>query len=243
MKFLSFLALIGLLGTACQKNGAAPQEPEDPDWLKLTVPTNWGPDQAYSVAGSLDNTLLVAASTTIYATSDQGKTWRVARVVHTEVGLLTRNDTIFALVSSGFIQNNLNERVAGNADLFTTDLGKTWAYTQTLPRGYDRYSRVLKPLGRAAAAGRTYRTQENNVSLSADSFRRTATDLTRVATTGQTTLRLPARHYLNDLHLDARNRLYVAASGMYFDESTGQKVENKTTRQRAIVYVSRRPLP
>lgn len=243
MKSLYILALIGLLGTACQKDEATPQPPADPDWLQLTVPTDWGPDQAYSVAGDLDNTLLVAASTSIYATSDQGKTWRVARVVHTGAGLLTRNDTIFALIGSGFINNDLNKRVAGNADLYTTDLGKTWAYTQLLPRGLARYSHVLKPLGRVATATRSYQTTENNILLSPNSFRRAATDLMRVDATGQTVLRLPARHYLNDLHLDAKNRLYVAASGMYFDAKTNQAVENETTRQRAVVYVSRRPLP
>ena len=238
-----FLLLSGLLlATACQKkDSVAPTETPDSDWIKLEVPTNWGGDEAYSVAGDLDKTLLVATNTQLNATSDGGKTWRVLKVFNRPLyGLLLRHDTLFALES---MVTRQGERVALVADQFSTDFGQTWAY----PTGnaeYYRFRAISQPFGRVEAAGVTYRTRPNTAPIPNSSSEYViASDLLRTTAGGLTApLRLPARHYLNSLHLDGQNRLYVAASGLRFDESTSTTASAKSGKS-AVVYVSRRPLP
>lgn len=247
MKTYPLLLATGLLAAACQKSDPdpAPREAEDPDWIKLELPaTNYSEDigdVASAVVGDLDKTLLVSNLTQVFATSDQGKTWQALRTFNGQVGLLARHDTVFALVAYGL--NGQGEKIAGNADMFTTDFGQTWAYTGALPRGAQQYSGIVQPLGRAAAGGISYRVQENTRPLPGSTGRLVlAGDLVRTAGGAQSVLRLPARHYLNDLHLDAQNRLYVAVSGLRCDAATGEPILKKGN-QRATVYVSRKPLP
>lgn len=245
MKATFLLAALGLVLAGCQKNESAVSPAEDPDWIKLEIPTNISGDQAYSIAGNIDGTLLVTAAAQIYRSTDRGRTWQVSTNRGTIPGLLTRNDTVFALPS--FYYNGQGRMITGYADDFTTDLGKTWLPTGVVPGGYDRYIRLRKEMGQANGGGTSYRTKENAKIISQTSTttvsERLATDVLRTDATGQTKLRLPGQHYLNDLHLDAQNRLYVAASGLYFEAKTGAVVIDATTRNRAVVYVSRRPLP
>ncbi|SFQ36768.1 hypothetical protein [Hymenobacter arizonensis] len=247
MKPYVLLLATGLLAAACQKKdiGLATREAEDPDWIKLELPATIYSDDigdmASAVVGDLDKTLLVANMTQVFSTLDQGKTWQAVRNFDRQVGLLARNDTIFALVAYGL--NGQGEKIAGNADVYTTDFGKTWAYTGLLPRGYQRYSGIVRPLGQVEAGGISYRVQENTRPIPNSTSRLVlAGDLLRTAGSSQSTLRLPARHYLNNLHLDTQNRLYVAVSGLRFDAVTGDPITKKGN-QRATVYVSRKPLP
>ncbi|HEX8655962.1 MAG TPA: hypothetical protein VF690_00420 [Hymenobacter sp.] len=247
MKFYLLMVATGLLATACQKKDAdlAPREIEDPDWIRLELPATVYSDDigdiASAVVGDLDKTLLVSNMTQVFSTSDRGKTWQAQRTFSGQVGLLARNDTIFALVGYGL--NGQGERIAGNADMFTTDFGKTWTYTGTLPRGYQRYSRIVEQLGRVKAGGISYQVRENTRPIPNSISRLVlAGDLVRTAGSSQSVMRLPARHYLYDLYLDAQNRLYVAVSGLRFDPATGEPIMKKGN-QRATVYVSRKPLP
>lgn len=244
MKRSLLLLFVGLLAAACQKDDAklAPREAEDPDWIKLEIKTVFSGDEAYSMAGDIDKTLLVSTKAHIFSTSDQGKTWQeLKNFFSATYGLVSRNDTLFALTS--YNTNAQGERTATGADQFTTDFGKTWKYIATLPRGYERYRNLTQPLGQVEAAGVTYRTKENTEPIANSTSRLVvASNLLRTDATGQTTMRLPAGHYLKGLHLDAQQRLYVAASGLRFDTKTGQAI-NPTVGRPAVVYISRRPRP
>lgn len=237
------LLLLGgaLLATACQKKDPiSPTEPADPDWIKLEIPTNWGGDEAYSVVGDIDKTLLVATATQLNATSDGGKTWRVLKVFNRSMyGLLLRQDTLFALES---MVTRQGERVALVADQFSTNFGQTWMYS--INGDYYRLRAISQPFGRIEAAGITYRTHPNTTPIPNSSSQYViASDLLRTDATGQPqALRLPARHYLNNLHLDGQNRLYVTASGLRFDESASTTASAKSGKS-AVLYISRRPLP
>lgn len=241
MKNLLLLGALGLLACGCQKKDAAPTE--DPDWLKLEIPTQWERDQAFAVAGDLDRTLVVSTTIGLYSTSDQGKTWQLTRTVAQTVwGLLPRHDTLFALTSyRADLQNN--KQAAVFADYFSTNQGKTWALTAG-PYTYEQYRAIGQPFGQVSAAGIGYQVQENWVPYGTGNGRvARASDLLRIDAAGQQQqLRLPARRLLNNLSLDAQNHLYVTASSKQFDEATGEplEVEKKNT---AVVYVSRRPLP
>ena len=243
MKNVLLLLTTALLLAACQKKEAAtPIEPEDPTWIKLEIPTNFTGDEAYAIVGDIDRTLLVSTKAQVFSSSDRGRTWQESRNFHMAVhGLVMRNDTIFALTSYRY--NAQGERTeAVNADQFTTDFGKTWAYTSPLPRGYERYRILSQPYGRVTAAGITYRTKENTEPIAGSSSRLiVASDLLRTANGPETSLRLPERHYLKNLYLDGQQRLYVAASGLRFDAAG--KAINPTVGRPAVVYVSRQPLP
>ncbi|GAB3638381.1 hypothetical protein GCM10027422_39710 [Hymenobacter arcticus] len=241
MKNLFLLSALTLLAGACQKKDAAPAE--DPTWLKLEIPTTWtAGDQAFSIAGDIDHTLLVSTTEKLYLTSDHGKTWQESQHnFHGAVwGLLPRHDTIFALTN--YFTNSKGERLnATEADMYSVDFGKTWAYT-LFP--YKKSHALTQPIGQVGAAGIAYRVQPNTQPIPGSSAQLViASDLLRTDAAGrQQALRLPARHYLNNLHLDAQNRLYVAASGLSFDETTGQALE-ATQQRTALVYISRQPLP
>ena len=241
----SFLLLAaGLLAVACQKKDTniTPRETEDPDWIKLEIKTVFSSDEAYSIWGDIDKTLLVSTKAQILSTSDRGKTWQeVKNFSSATYGLLSRNDTIFAL--GNYRTDAQGQKIASYVDYFTTDLGKTWAYIGVVPRGYEKYHLLNQPFGLAEAAGITYRTQENTQPIANSTGRLVvASDLLRTDGTSQTNLRLPAGHYLNGLYLDGQQRLYVAASGLRFDTTTGQAID-PTVGRPAVVYVSRRPRP
>ena len=243
MRLQLLLGSVALLATACQHRDPTPAE--DPTWLKLEIPTKWERDQAFAVAGDLDRTLVVSTTTGLYTTTDRGQTWRLTRTVAQPAwGLLLRRDTLFALTSyRADLQNN--KLAAVNADYFTTDQGQTWAYTA--PRySYEEYRAMQQPFGQVSAAGFTYRVQDNWVPVGQGNGRvQRASDLRRTDAAGRSqTLRLPARCLLNNLSLDAQNRLYVTASARQFDEATGEP-EPVAAEQRntAVLYVSRQPLP
>ncbi|GAA4043308.1 hypothetical protein GCM10022409_31620 [Hymenobacter glaciei] len=229
---------------ACQKKDpdVTPREIEDPDWIKLEIKTISSSDEAYSIWGDIDKTLLVSTRAHIFATSDQGKTWQELKNFYGPTyGLVSRNDTLFAL--SSYRIDTPGEIMATYANYCTTDLGKTWVYTFTVPGGYEKYSNLSQPFGRVEAAGITYRTQENTQPIANSTSRLVlASDLLRTDGAGQTKMRLPAGHYLKGLYLDGKQRLYVAASGVRFDLTTGQ-ASNATVSRPAVVYVSRRPRP
>ncbi|MFC6221862.1 hypothetical protein ACFP2F_01310 [Hymenobacter artigasi] len=244
MKRPFLLLAAGLLAVACQKKDPeiTPRETEDPDWIKLEIKTVFSGDEAYSIWGDIDKTLLVSTKAHIFSTSDQGKTWQERKNFYsTTYGFVSRNDTLFAL--SNYRTDAQGEKTASYVDYFTTDLGKTWAYINILPRGYEKYHNLSQPFGRVEAAGITYRTRENTEPIANSTSRLVvASDLLRTDATGQTKMRLPAGHYLKGLYLDAQQRLYVAASGLRFDTTTGKAID-PTMGRPAVVYISRRPRP
>lgn len=248
MKKLLYCSCLLFIAAACQKKDAEvkPLEAEDADWIKLEVPSPIPTDDlAYAIAGDLDKTLLVSTKFMVYATSDRGKTWQISKNSQGPVPLLLeRNDTILAFRHASNIES-FGEGMARDIHSFTTDYGKTWFDTSRLPaQQYIRYRDTQHPAGRVQVNGAAFSVKGNtkagpNVTSSRVVV---ASDLLRTDGSGQATdVRLPARHFLQGLHLDAQNRLYVGASGQRFDEVTGDYI-NPTVGGPAVVYVSRKPV-
>jgi hypothetical protein len=242
---LSLLAL-ALVAASCHckdDDSPIPQPAEDPNWVKLTIPSEVPTDdQAYAVAGNLDKTLLVATKTTVFTTSDKGLTWHKSMNFSSPLPyLLQRHDTIFAF---HFSRGNViyGERESFEAHYFTADFGKTWRSTGSLPNA-ARYLDLVQPTGRVQASGVTYFLQGNSTAIANSTDRLLlATDLYRTSASGPMPVRLPGRHYLNNLHFDTQHRLYVAASGLVFDPVTQQAID-PTLNKQGIVYISRQPFP
>ncbi len=242
MKYKALLLTLALLAGACRKAETPPAE--DPTWLKLEIPTPRIGDQALAVTGSLDQTLLVTTTVGIYSTVDRGKTWQLRSAVGQRVwGLLPRHDTIFALI--GYRANKNDKFAATEPDYFTTDFGQTWEYTRSVLPAAKYYS-IVQPYAQVGAAGVSYRVQDNWVPdpvAGPTSEIKRASNLLRTTTAGKPQIvRLPGQHYFNNLHLDVQNRLYVTASSLRFDETTGEPQE-ETRASPAVVYISRQPLP
>ena len=244
MKHSFLLLAAGLLAVACQKKDpeVTPRETEDPDWIKLEIPTRFSGDEAYSIIGDIDKTLVVSTQAQVYSSSDRGKTWQETQYSHGAMfGFVLRNDTLFSLNS--YRVDAQGQKTATRAEFYSTNFGQTWDYFDKLPNGYYKARAFNKPYGQVAANGISYRTQENFRSMPNSSSQMViASDLLRTDGTTETKKRLPTGHYLKGLYLDGQQRLYVGASGLRFDTSTGQAIEPKVGRP-AVVYVSRRPLP
>lgn len=236
---------LALLAGACQRHSdetLAPTPVEDPDWLRLEIP---GGREARAVAGSLDQTLVVTTYTKAYYTTNRGQTWQESYDFRGSVpGLATRHDTMVALTGSATDAQNRHFATAGFT--FTTDFGRTWQHTNVVPYGtYAAFRDILQRTDLVqATSGFAYQVKHNLTPDSPGSLsgQVNPSDLLRVDASGTHTLRLPGKHILNNLHLDAQNRLYVAASGgAYIPESNG--VIGGDPASPAVIYVSRRPLP
>jgi hypothetical protein len=245
MKPIFSLLALALVAASCHgqdDDSPMPQPAEDPNWVKLTIPSEVPTDdQAYAIAGDLDKTLLVATKTTVFMTSDKGLTWQQSKNFSSPLPyLLQRHDTILAFhFSRGDVYG---EREAVEAHYFTADFGKTWRSTWSLPN-YEHYLALVQPTGRVQASGGTYFLQGNSTAIANSTNRLLlATDLYRTSASGPVPVRLPGRHYLNNLHFDPQHRLYVAASGLVFDPVTQQAID-PTLQKQGIVYISRQPFP
>jgi hypothetical protein len=239
---LSLLA-IALAAASCHRRDDTVVPLTDPDWIKLTVPLAFPTsDEVYALAGDLDQTLLVATKTTVFTTSDKGQTWQKSKDFGGPMPcLLQRQDTILAFNLFGR-STPRGEHEAKDAHYFTRDFGKTWVSTRSLPNA-EHYLNLGQTAGRLQAAGVTYFLQGNSIPDATTSGQLLlATDLYRTSASGTTTVRLPARHYLNNLHFDGQHRLYVAASGLAFDPITQQAID-PTLQKQGIVYISRQPFP
>jgi hypothetical protein len=237
------LLALALVAAACHSQAEHVAPPQDPDWITLPVPFAFPTsDEVYALAGDLDQTLLVATKTTVFTTSDKGQTWQKSKDFGGPIPcLLQRQDTILAFHLFGR-STPRGEHEAKDADYYTLDFGKTWGSTRSLPNA-QHYLNLEQRAGRLQAGDVTYFLQGNSVPDASSSGQvLLATDLFRTSASGTTAIRLPARHYLNNLHFDGQHRLYVAASGLAFDPIT-QQVIDATFQQQGIVYISRQPLP
>lgn len=240
-----FLAAL-LAASSCVENDSRVITPvstananEDPDWIKLEIPTG---REAYAIAGDIDKTLLVTTWTKAYYTTDRGKTWQESKNFNGPIpGLLVRNDTTFALHIRRFDRQGALLG-AWDALYFTADYGKTW---QDYLRHYKTYLDDVKPIGTVkSATGTVYAIKANATPTAPGSPTASInpSELTREDAQGQQTVRFPFKQNLINLHLDAQNRLYVAASGgRYQPENNGFFCCDDS--MPAVVYVSRRPLP
>jgi hypothetical protein len=235
------LLALALVTAACHRQAEHMAPPADPDWLTLKVPCAFPTsDEVYALAGDLDQTLLVATKTTVFTTSDKGQTWQQSKDFGGPIPcMLQRQDTILAFNLFGR-STPRGEHEARDAHYYTLDVGKTWGSTRSLPNA-QRYLNLSQTAGRLQAADVTYFLQGNSTPTSSGHLL-LATDLYRTSASGTTLVRLPARHYLNNLHFDGQHRLYVAASGLAFDPITQQAID-PTLQKQGIVYISRRPLP
>jgi len=229
--YLLLLSLISSIACEQQKADPDPKPEEDPDWIKLEIP---GGRVSNSVTGDLDGTLLMAAYTRTYYSTDRGKTWQESREFTTlHMALLTRNDTTFLFRGTRTTEDG--KEFASMADYITTDYGKTWQYNRDY---YGTLHTLLKTRGLAKASdGTTYTAKRKYTSIISDSI---LSEIIRSNSFGQQRIRFPFKYEITDLYLDSQNRLYVTGEG-YFNAQN--QIACCPVNTPAIIYVSRKPLP
>jgi hypothetical protein len=232
------IVILSLFLIACSTDNEAPkpdvEEFNDPNWLKLEIPNG---KEAYSVAGNIDDTLLVSTWMKTFYTTDQGKTWIESRNFNGPVmGLLERNDTIFPLLSHAFDEQGYP--YASLAEHFTVDHGNSWKY--------GHHPELKQKIGRATSStGIEYVLKENTtpVSPGSASFYVNPTEIMKHFSNGPVmNLTFPYKHKILNLHVDSEDRLYIAASGGVYQEQNNS-FYCCTDDRPAIVYVSKYPIP
>jgi hypothetical protein len=237
------LGAIALATGACRQQASdTPAPTEDPDWIRLEIPQG---RVANAVFGSLDGTLVVTTYKDAYYTTDQGATWHKSFDFATEKqALVARHDTLIALNKAA--PDARGHQVAARGEFYSPDLGRTWTAVLSTTQYYD-YGRLRQRVDSVQANGVAYQYKLNYSPVAgSSSFYSEPSDLVRTNAGRQATVRLPAKHVLRSLYLDAQNRLYVAAASCEHRNSTVDCADcqpENGLQSPAVVYVSRRPLP
>lgn len=228
MKSVFITLLIGLALSACARTDTRIDLPDDPDWIRLEAPQD---GEAMDIAGAIDSTLFVATAYHIYKTSNQGKTWESVWSGSQGVfGVIVQKDTIFIMRARSNNPSHQQYAVVSPSD-YSTDGGKTWHTYQ------DRFQlkRQVSPVSTAPDI-----TYSIKVNIASDGYVNPS-DIIRWVGNGQRVIRFPFKHDINSLHLDAKNRLYVAVSGTWVPET--DRIYCCSRELPSVVYVSRKSLP
>lgn len=232
MKNRFALALFCFFAIACEDHAIYVEE--FPDWVKLSIPHG---QQAFAIAGDIEKTLLVTTQTKAYYTTDLGQSWIESKDFQGPVkALLQRGDTVVAMF--GELQYENEVTTASTGYLYTLDFGKSWHYDES-----GSYLKRVVPIGIAVSDwGVKYRITPE-IMPGIDSLHVAPSQIEKWPHENNQwgPLALPLKVKANNIYLDAKGRLYVAAySGVYQEQRGIAKCDSKSP---AWVFISKRPLP
>ncbi|OUJ71378.1 hypothetical protein [Hymenobacter crusticola] len=240
MKIKSLLVTTTLLLTlgACQKDTKEDAQPEYADWYALRAPNARAIE---AVTGDIDRALAITTGYQIYRTTDRGRTWRTSdyKVGNGILGFLQQQDTLLALTSRlGSVVSNSSTAYAASPSHYSLDQGLTWKPYRNWRRGADFEPRTA--LNRvSAASGTEYSIDVEQVPASSTSSGSYLETVGINSSTGQK-LALPNEHQINSLYVDAKSRLYVAASAPLCGQGQAFAFCGE---QNGVLYVSKKPQP
>lgn len=220
---------------SCEVNDAEPVSLKEDlgDWILLKIPNG---REAYAISGSIDDVLIVTTHTKVYRTEDSGKTWKEGADFQGPMpGLIERNDSLFILAGHSQFENYEYASVCNH---FSTDKGLTWQ--RDIEGIYSRLEVKIKYV--QADLGIQYKIKNNTSKIgnSVTSYINPS-DIEKITNNGSDKLRIPFDYILNNLHLDDKNRLYVAASNGTVNED--RTVTSVGEGSPALVFISKNPLP
>jgi hypothetical protein len=197
---LSILAIALATGACKQRANDTPAPAEDPDWMRLEIPKG---RVANAVFGSLDSTLVVTTYKDAYYTTDKGATWHKAVDFATEKqALVARHDTLIALNKAG--TDARGHQVAVRGDYYSPDLGRTWTAVLSTAQ-YYAYGRLRQRVDSVQANGVAYQFKLNYspTAPGSNTHYSEPSDLLKTQAGRQASMRLPAKHVLRNVYLDA----------------------------------------
>lgn len=231
-----FCTLFALLLSCKKADKSEPVDPETQDavWIKLSIPKQIRGVSA--IYGSIDDTLIVATTYTIYITIDQGRSWEMVNDPRIGISGFTKyRGELIAL-------SNFGGGYASGPLLYSLDQGKTWSRKGLYD--YRIYNQIRQSRDTIAADGQLQfkiqsqpgkKDEENNgLPLWQPDL------LVKVENGREGVIHFPFKRDLNYLHLDSKNRLYVGAEGIRFEwtEQNGKRVYPVST-DSALLYISR----
>ncbi len=228
-KWLAILFL-GCLWAACDEQALSVEE--YPHWVKISVPNG---REAYAIAGDIEETLLVATHTKAFYTTDMGQTWVESKDFQGPVrAFLQRQDTVVALFAEAM---DGDQKIAKTGYLYTLNLGRSWHYDET-----GRFMKATAPIGVAVSDfGVKYRIRNIADKNATNTVLPSFIEKWPFLDNQWGALEFPLKVKANNLHLDGKERLYVAAtSGTFNEENCLQQTEEKAP---AWIFISKRPLP
>ncbi len=235
MKKVFFLVVIvSLFISACDEPFVGVEEYAD--WVRLSVPNG---REALAIAGDIEETLLVTTATKAFYTTDKGQNWVESKDFQGPVrGLLQRKDTIVALFKERTNQEGGREAVTGY--LYTLDLGRTWKYEET-----QRYFKATAPIGLTESSwGIKYRIVNHETAIENSTetlLNPSVIEKWPHLNNEWAPLEFPIKIKANNLYLDKKNRLYVAASSGSFSETNCH--QSPAEKSPAWIFISKRVLP
>jgi hypothetical protein len=243
MKRTALLSLFLLLFVSCKEDEPnVVSEEELLGWAKVIIPNG---REAHTIAGSIDDTLLVTTMMTAYFTTDGGETWQESPDFGgTVFDVVERNDTVYALWATG--QRNYvgppfiaDQNYASLANQYTTDYGSTWQWNTN-----QNYHDMISPVGIATSeSGVTYRIKDIITPLNPDttSYRTNYSTVEMYHQGSWQTIEFPFEYVLNNLHVDEDNRLYVSASTWQY--VLDNQIQGPDESYPGLVYIYQEPVP
>lgn len=221
-----------LMGCQHEKNVL----PDYPGWYALKVPEANAIEAVY---GNIDSTLILATITTIFRTTNRGKSWTEVKredVSHGILSLASVRDTIFALDGMTVREDTTIARnhvyYGSDPYLYSVDGGQSWKLFPLNNRKLSVPTNELK-----TPSGRIYTIDELLTPQMPGSWYRETVGI-RVSDGRQ--LSLPNRQQIRSIYFDSRNRLYVAGSAAVCG---GLKDFHFCGDENGVLYVSKQPQP
>ncbi len=233
--------LFAAVFSSCKKEAnEIPVDPETMDavWMKISIPEQQRGVSA--IYGSIDDTLVVATMYNIYITTDQGTSWELVHESKTGIsGFSMVDGELCALSSFG---QNVEYESAFSPMLYSLDCGKTW--TSERKFDYQVYDQIRRIRDHVTLENGMFFRIDNNLKPEGNtgmSFVHGPNKLFKGIDGTETQVYFPFKRYLNYLHLDANERLYIGADGSRF-EGEEEKFVHTSDDNTALIYFSREPV-
>lgn len=205
-------------------------------WQKIEIPLG---KNAYAIFGDIDDTLVVSTFYSVFFSVDNAVSWKESYKFNGAVNqFLEKNDTLYALLGRDWKNREVSS--AGICSYFSLNKGVTWK-----PINNSKQISITGLVGFVQSkTGVQYRLLDNYIGLNGDlnTLYASNSDIERKINNVWTKIDPPTFNKFYNLHLDKKNRLYIAGTSYELDKKskilTGSKLNNP-----AIVYISKKPFP
>ncbi|SER77737.1 hypothetical protein [Pedobacter rhizosphaerae] len=233
MKLIKALA-IAMAFSACSKK----EEIKEPDtfnhanWTRIEIENG---KEAHAAFGNIDDTLILSSKTSIYQTTNQGKTWHKTQQHNQPTyGFLAVKDSLFALTAA-YSDDLISPKIARYADFFSLDKGQTWLYADQ----YKVSKKREQEYAVASLKNLTVKVKEHIQHFRGSNLVLKSTIEISNGQNFNKTLSLPFDNQINNVSIDSKGRLYVSASSAIYDKNTSRYLKEEEG-QPAILYVSKK---
>lgn len=232
------LIVLVFLVVACKKNSPAVippvTEPEflDKNWSRIRIPDG---GEVFAVAGNLDDTLLVTTLYNTYMVTDNGLTFTKSKeIIPTVPGLLTVQDTIFALTGN-YYDAKFEKNYSGGSSYYTLDMGLSWNSSDSKDAGKVMRKGIVTTANNVTYQ-LTYRTGPDKNGKGTNWV--LPTEIIKIDSLGNgAAFAHPVKNEqpLN-LYLDKKGRLYIPTGGSF--SNTGVYI-GPSALKPAYIYISK----